>query len=200
VTAANVSAPGGVISLHDSKSPASAAKLVGGAVPPSSTAGSRTASSPSHHTQHPHPPASAAEPPPPSSVTNRAPESMRRPYAARSDRYPTLDVAHQRIGDLEDETRTLRYELDRARLAPPSSSSAVVSAAVVDSVLAAFSVYERESVHLEARSREARENFARVLSGLIGHSRGRDRDVLSSAMIPVGERDWRNSPTEVSGL
>ena len=90
--------------------------------------------------------------------------------------------------------RTLRNELDRARAAPPSSSPTVVSAAVIE----AISVYERESMHLEARSREARENFTRVLSGLVGHSRGRDRDVLSSAMIPAGERDWRDSPTDVS--
>jgi hypothetical protein len=121
---------------------------------------------------------------------------MRRPYPTRSDRYPTLDVALQRIGDLEDANRTLRYELDRARAAPPSSSPAVISAAVID----AIAVYERESMHIEARSRDARENFSRVLSGLVGHSRGRDRDVLSSAMIPAGERDWRDSPTDVSRL
>ena len=202
VTAANVSAPGGgVTNLHDSKSPASGTLLgVGGAVPPSSTGGSRTAPSPSHHSQHPHPhpPSSAAEPPPPSSVTNRFPDPMRRPYTTTT-RYPNLDAALQRIGDLEDENYTLRYELDRARAAPPSSS-AVVSSAAVDSVLAAFSLFERESTHLEVRSRDARENFARALLGLIGHSRGRDRDVLSSAMIPTGERDWRNSPTDVSRL
>ena len=188
--------------MHDSKSPASGTLLgVGGAVPPSSTGGSRTAPSPSHHSQppHPHPPSSAAEPPPPSSVTNRVPDPMRRPYTTTT-RYPNLDAALQRIGDLEDENYTLRYELDRARAAPPSSSSAVVSAAAVDSVLSAFSLFERESTHLEVRSRDARENFARALLGLIGHSRGRDRDVLSSAMIPASERDWRNSPTDVSRL
>ena len=198
MTAANVSAPGGVSGFHhDSKSPASGTMIVGGAVPPSSTGGSRTAPSPSHH---PHPPSSTAEPPPPSSVTNRIPEPMRRPYTTRGDRYPNLDAALQRIGDLEDENYTLRYELDRARAAPPPSSSAVVSAAAVDNVLSAFSLYERESTHLEVRSREARENFARALLGLVGHSRGRDRDVLSSAMIPAGDRDWRNSPTDVSRL
>ena len=171
--------------------------IVGGAIPPSSTGGSRPAPSPSHYT---HPPSSAVEPPPPSSLTNRVPEPMRRPYAPRGDRYPNLEAALQRIGDLEDENYTLRYELDRARAAPLSSSSTVVSAAAVDSVLSAFSLYERESTHLEARSREARENYARALLGLVGHSRGRDRDVLSSAMIPAGERDWRNSPTDVSRL
>lgn len=121
---------------------------------------------------------------------------MRRPYTTRSDRYSILDLdgALQRISELEDVNRTLRNELDRARAAPPSSSPTVVSAAVIE----AISVYERESMHLEARSREARENFTRVLSGLVGHSRGRDRDVLSSAMIPAGERDWRDSPTDVS--
>ena len=196
MTAANVSAPGGVINLHDSKSPVSGAMIVGGAVPPASIAGSRTAPPLSHHIQHPHPPSSAAEPLPPSSLTNRVSEPMRRPYATRSDRYPTLDVALQRISDLEDANRTLRYELDRARAAPPSSSPAVISAAVID----AIAVYERESMHIEARSRDVRENFTRVLSGLVGHSRGRDRDVLSSAMIPAGERDWRDSPTDVSRL
>jgi len=196
VTAANVSAPGGEIGPYDSKSPASGAIIVGGTVPPSSTAGRRTAPSPSHHTQHPHPPSSAAEPPPPSSLTNRVPEPMRRPYATRSNRYPTLDVALQHISELEDANRTLRYELDRARAAPPSSSPAVLSAAVLD----AIAVYERESMRVEARSREARENLTRVLSGLVGHSRGRDRDVLSSAMIPIGERDWRDTSTDVSHL
>lgn len=118
---------------------------------------------------------------------------MRRPYPTRNDRYPTLDVALQRIGDLEDANRTLRYELERARAAPPSSP-AVVSAAVIEAIAA----YERESMQHEARSRDARENFTRVLSGLVGHPRGRDRDVLSSAMIPAGERDWRDSPIDVS--
>lgn len=121
---------------------------------------------------------------------------MRRPYPTRSDRYPTLDVALQRISDLEEANRTLRYELDRSRAAPPSSSPAVIATAVIDAIAA----YERESMQLEARSRDARENFTRMLSGLVGHSRGRDRDVLSSAMIPAGERDWRDSPTDVGRL
>jgi hypothetical protein len=196
VPAANVSAPGGVISLSDSKSPASGAgagpMTVGSAVPPSSTAGSRTAPSPSHHPQLPHPPASAAEPLPPSSVVaNRASEPMRRPYPVRSgsDHYPTLDAALQRIGELEDENRSLRYDLGRTRAAPPSVSS------VVDSALAAFNSYERD---LDIRSRDARDIFVRTLSGLVGHPRGRDRDVLSSAIIPAGERDWRSSPSDVS--
>ena len=121
---------------------------------------------------------------------------MRRPYTTRNDRYSILDLdgALQRISELEDVNRTLRNELDRARAAPPSSSPTGFSAAVVETI----AVYERESMQLEARSREARENFTRVLSGFVGQSRGRDRDVLSSAMIPAGERDWRDSPTDVS--
>ena len=200
VTAVNVSAPGGGVSnFHGSKSPASGTILVvGGAAPPASTGGSRTAPSPSHHSQRPHPPSSAAEPPPPSFVTNRVPEPMRRPYT--TTRYPNLDAALQRISDLEDENYTLQYELDRARAAPPSSSSGVVSAAAIDSVLSAFSLFERESTHLEVRSGDTRENFARALLGLVGHSRGRDRDALSSAMTPAGERDWENNPTNYRHL
>jgi hypothetical protein len=117
---------------------------------------------------------------------------MRRPYATRSDRYPTLDVALQRIGELEDENRTLRYELDRARAAPPLSSSAVVSAAVVD-VLMPFPCTRGRVCTLKRAQERPGRRFARVLSGLVGHSRGRDRDVLSSAMIPAGERDWRDT-------
>ena len=124
---------------------------------------------------------------------------MRRPYATWSDHYPTLDAALRRIGDLEEDNRALQYELDHPPAAPPSSSG-VVSAAVVENVLNAFAAYETESIRLEARVRETRETFARALSALFGHSRGRDRDVLSSAIIPTGERDWRHSPADVSRL
>ena len=124
---------------------------------------------------------------------------MRRPYAARGDRYSTLDAALRRINELEDENHALRYDLDRARPVPLSSST-VVSATVADGMLTALTTYERDSAIFEARSRDARDTLVRVLSSFLGHSRGRERDVRSSAMIPAGERDWRGSSTDVSHL
>ena len=102
-------------------------------------------------------------------------------------------MALQRINELED---SLRTKSDRARAAPPSSSPATVSAAVTE----AIAVYEKEIIQLEARARAARENFIRVLSGLVKHSRERDKDILSSAMTYARQRDWRDSPTDVSRL
>jgi phosphoenolpyruvate-protein kinase (PTS system EI component) len=129
---------------------------------------------------------------------------MRRPYAAAAataaaHRYPnTLDAAHTRIAELEDELRMLQR--DAARNPPTPASSA--SSAVVE----ALHAYERESAQLEARARDARDVLARALAGAVGLSRSahgrerdRERDVLSSFMIPAGDsREWRNSPTDVS--